>query len=612
MTPATGRPDDNGRGPDLTPETTARDASPAAGATGTGGASVAENRAAPLLRLSGIVKTFPGVRALDGVDLTVLPGEVHCLLGQNGAGKSTLIKVLSGAHQPDEGSIEWLGEPVRFTKPTAALRAGLATIYQELDLVDDLTVAENVFLGHEPRRLGFSSRGVARRRARELLARLGHGEIPVGREVGRLPAAGKQIVSMARALSHDARLIIMDEPSAVLAHDEVENLFRVIRDLTSAGVAVIYISHRLAEIRDIGDRVTILKDGRTVAVNLPARTTPTAEVVRLMTGRNVEYVFPARRGDRADAPSAAPGDTAPASGDSTGAREDASAERGDTAAARDAAATRDGTAATPRVETAAVRAGVVRGPEAAAPLLRVTGLGRPGEFEGISFSVRAGEIVGLAGLVGAGRSEILEAVYGARKSATGTVEVDGKTLRRGSVQAAVAAGMGLAPEERKSQALLLGEPVYRNVALASLRRFSRLGFLRRGLERAEVSAVTSSLDLRPADPRRVMRTLSGGNQQKAVVSRWLLGRTRLLLLDEPTRGVDIGARAELYALIRSLADQGVGVLMVSSEVPEVLGLADRVLVVREGHVVHEAPASELTEAQVLDLVMAGERVTTGR
>lgn len=505
----------------------------------------------PLLKLSGIVKTFPGVRALDGVDLTVAPGEVHCLLGQNGAGKSTLIKVLSGAHQPDEGTIAWRGEEVRFTKPTAALDAGLATIYQELDLVDDLTVAENVFLGHEPRRFGFSSRGAARRRTRELLARLGHAEIPAGREVGRLPAAGKQIVSMARALSHDAQLIIMDEPSAVLAHDEVENLFRVIRDLTAAGVAVIYISHRLAEIREIGDRVTILKDGRTVAVDLPAKTTPTNEVVTLMTGRSVEYVFPERQ-------------------------------------------------AAPRVEATS------------APLLRVADLGRPEEFSGVSFEVRAGEIVGLAGLVGAGRSEILETIYGARKATTGTVEVNGAPVRRGSVRAAVKAGMGLAPEERKSQALLLGEPVYRNVSLASLRRFSRLGFVRRKAERDEVGAVTRSLDLRPADPRRTMRTLSGGNQQKAVVSRWLLDDTKLLLLDEPTRGVDIGARAELYALIRSLADRGVGVLMVSSEVPEVLGLADRVLVVREGRVVHEAPASELTEAQVLDLVMAGERVTTAR
>ena len=246
----------------------------------------------PLLRLTGIVKTFPGVRALDGVDMEVVPGEVHCLLGQNGAGKSTLIKVLAGAHQPDEGEIEWAGERVAFNRPDAALRAGLATIYQELDLVDDLTVAENIFLGHEPRTFGFTRRRAMRKEAAALLKRLGHPEIPPGREVGRLSAAGKQIVSMARALSHDARLIIMDEPSAVLAHDEVENLFRVIRDLTAGGVAVIYISHRLAEIREIGDRVTILKDGRTVAIALPAKTTPTATVVSRMTGRTVEYAFP--------------------------------------------------------------------------------------------------------------------------------------------------------------------------------------------------------------------------------------------------------------------------------------------------------------------------------
>lgn len=495
---------------------------------------------APLLRLTGVVKTFPGVRALDGVDLEVLAGEVHCLLGQNGAGKSTLIKVLAGAHQPDEGVLEWAGERVAFTKPTAALRAGLATIYQELDLVDDLTVAENIFMGHEPRRFGFIRRRGMRRRAAALLSRLGHGEIPPGREVGRLSAAGKQIVSMARALSHDARLIIMDEPSAVLAHDEVENLFRVIRDLTASGVAVIYISHRLAEIRDIGDRVTILKDGRTVATALPAKTTPTTTVVSHMTGRTVEYAIPPK---------------------ATGA--------------------------------------------AGSELLRVEGLTRTGEFADVSFTVHAGEIVGITGLVGAGRSEILETVYGARKPTAGTVTVDGRPLRRGSVRAAVRAGMGLAPEERKSQGLLLMEPVYRNVSLASLRRFSRFGFVARQRERTETAAITAALDVRPADPRRVMRTLSGGNQQKAVVGRWLLGGSRLLLLDEPTRGVDVGARAELYALIRRLAGDGVAVLLVSSEVPEVLGLADRVLVLREGRVVHEAPAAELDESTVLDLFIGG-------
>jgi ABC-type sugar transport system, ATPase component len=235
----------------------------------------------PLLIMNDITKEFPGVRALDGVNLEVRAGEVHCLLGQNGAGKSTLIKVLAGAHQPDAGEILWNGDPVRIAGPTAAMRLGIATMYQELDLVDGLSVAENIFLGHEASRLGFSRRAEMNTSAQKLLGRLGHGEISPGLPVGRLPAAGQQIVSMARALSHDTQLIIMDEPSAALAHDEVANLFRIIRELTASGVAVVYISHRLAEIREIGDRVTVLKDGHTVAVGLPARTTPTAEVVAL-------------------------------------------------------------------------------------------------------------------------------------------------------------------------------------------------------------------------------------------------------------------------------------------------------------------------------------------
>jgi ribose transport system ATP-binding protein len=473
-----------------------------------------------LLAVRGVVKEFPGVRALDGVDLSVEAGEVHCLLGQNGAGKSTLIKVLSGAHRADAGTVEWQGEPVSFGTPVAALRAGLATIYQELDLVDGLTVAENIVLGHEPSAYGFSRRGAANATARALLDRLGHRDISPAREVGTLSAAGKQVVSMARALSHDARLIVMDEPSAVLDGGEVAN--------------------RLDEIRQIGDRVTVLKDGRTVAVGLPAKTTPTADVVRLMTGRSVEYAFPPRSGR-------------------------------------------------------------ARGPE----LLRVDGLGRPGEFRDVSFSVHSGEIVGLAGLVGSGRSEVVETVYGARRSATGAVAVDGRRLRPGSVRAAIRAGMGLCPEERKSQGLLLSEPVYRNVSVSSLSRFSRAGWLARAAELAAAGRAIEELDVRPDDPRRVVRTLSGGNQQKVVLARWLLRDCRLLVLDEPTRGVDVGARAELYRLIRALADRGVGVLLVSSEIPEVLGLADRVLVLREGRVVHDGAAADIDEPAVLDLVMEG-------
>jgi ribose transport system ATP-binding protein len=499
-----------------------------------------------LLEMRGIVKEFPGARALDGVDLDVAAGEVHCLLGQNGAGKSTLIKVLAGAHRPDSGEIRWAGEAVAFGSPQAADAAGIATIHQELDLVPGLSVADNVVLGHEPSRLGFTRPRDAERSTRDLLVRLGHPEIDPRRELGRLSAAGQQVVSMARALARDARLIVMDEPSAVLDPDEVRNLFRVIRELTAAGTAVVYISHRLDEIREIGDRVTVLKDGATVARDLPARTTPTTEVIRLMTGRSIEYAFPPR--------TVGPTDEV---------------------------------------------------------VLEVDGLARTGEFSGVGFTVRAGEVVGLAGLVGSGRSEILETVYGARRASAGTVRVRGAALRAGSVPAAVRAGMGLCPEERKSQGLLLGEPVYRNVSLATLGRFARGGFVRRGAERAAAREVTAQLDVRPADPMRVTRTLSGGNQQKVVLARWLLRGCRVLLLDEPTRGVDVGARTEIYALIRRLAASGVAVVLVSSEVPEVLGLADRVLVVREGRVVHEAPSGELDEGRVLDLVMEGRDMEEG-
>jgi ribose transport system ATP-binding protein len=497
----------------------------------------------PLLEMRGIVKVFPGVRALDGVDLQVRAGEVHCLLGQNGAGKSTLIKVLAGAHQVDAGQVLWDGQPASLGSPVAALKQGIATIYQELDLVDWLSVSENIFLGHELSRAGFPQRALTRRRARELLARLGHSEISPSREVGSLSAAGKQIVSVARALSRDAKLIVMDEPSAVLDGEEVENLFHVVGDLAAAGVAVVYISHRLEEIRRIGDRITVLKDGRTVATGLDARTTPTSELIRLMTGRSIEYVFPPR--------SSTPPD------------------------------------------------------QSVQPILSVTGLSRRSEFTAVSFDVRPGEIVGLAGLVGAGRSEIVETIFGARGADSGTVVVDGVALPNGSVRGAVRAGIGLCPEERKSQGLILDQAVYHNISLATVGRFSAGGFTRDAAERSAAMKVAATVDVRPADPDRIVRTLSGGNQQKIVLARWLLRQCRVLLLDEPTRGVDVGARSEIYVLIRELADSGVAVVVVSSEVEEVLGLSDRVLVVAAGRVLHDGPASGIDENQVLDLVMGG-------
>ncbi|WET80889.1 sugar ABC transporter ATP-binding protein [Amycolatopsis sp. QT-25] len=495
-----------------------------------------------LLSVRGIVKTFPGVRALDGVDFDVEPGEVHCLLGQNGAGKSTLIKTLAGAHRPDGGEISWQGEPVTLPSPVAALKIGIATMYQELDLVPGLSVADNIFLGRERASFGFTRISESRTKAARLMARLGHPEIAPSTEVGKLSAAGQQLVSMARALAYDAKLLVMDEPTAALAGEEVDNLFRIVGELTAEGVAIVYISHRLEELRRIGHRVTVLKDGKTVATGLDAKETPTADLVALMAGHKVETVFGPRHQEHVD----------------------------------------------PDHE-----------------VLKVENLTTVGEFENVNFTVHAGEVVGIAGLVGSGRSELLETIFGARKQDAGSVSVDGEPVRPGSVSAAVKAGIGLAPEERKSQGLLLDLPVVHNVTLASLSKYATFGFTERGRELDDAGESLRRLDLRPADPHRVIRTLSGGNQQKAVLARWLVRGCRVLLLDEPTRGVDVGARAELYRLIEELAATGVAIVLVSSEIPEVLGLSDRVLVLREGRVLAEKPSAELTEADVLDVILEG-------
>jgi ribose transport system ATP-binding protein len=504
-------------------------------------AVIKDDHSSSLLEVTGATKSFAGVKALRGVDLEVLPGEVHCILGQNGAGKSTLIKVLAGVHRPDEGTIRWRGEEVEIPDPQAALRLGIATMYQELDVVDGLTIAENIFLGHELAQGGFTKRSEAARQTRELLRRLGHGNLSPNTEVGQLSAANKQIVSMARALSHDIKLIIMDEPSAVLDTEEVKNLFHVVHELTSSGIAVVYITHRLEEIRQIGDRITVLKDGRSMASGLPVADTPTSELIRLMTGRDVANVFPPAVPIPADSPT----------------------------------------------------------------VLTVEDLALADVFDDVSFSVRAGEIVGLAGLVGSGRSEILETIYGARKQTSGTVAVAGEPLPRGSVTKAVAAGIGLSPEERKSQGLVLDEPIFVNVTLSSFTRFAKAGFLDERTERRIAREQIDALELRPPDPDRPAMTLSGGNQQKILLARWLVHGTRVLLLDEPTRGVDVGARTEIYALIRRLAAAGNAVVIVSSEIEEVLGLADTVLVIAEGRVLSILPASDIDEHGVLDLVMKG-------
>lgn len=496
---------------------------------------------APLLEVRGLAKQFGAIQVLKGVDLQVLPGEVHCVMGQNGAGKSTLIKTLSGVHEPDGGTILWEGREVTLRHPTEALGLGIATMYQELDVVDGLTVAENIFLGHENASGGILHVRKGNTRTRALLKRLGHSRLSPSTEVGSLSAANKQIVSLARALSRDTKLIIMDEPSAILDSGEVENLFRVIRELTAQGIAVVYISHRLEEIRQIGDRITVLKDGKSTASGLKVTETSRAELVRLMTGRDVENVFPPRKPLPPDAPVA----------------------------------------------------------------LEVEDLELQGEFRKISFQLRAGEILGFAGLVGSKRSEILETICGVRKPSSGKISVNGKRLRPGSVPAAVKAGIGLSPEERKSQGLILDEPLFKNVTLPTFERFARRGYLNEKAERSAARDQITALELRPADPDRPTRTLSGGNQQKILLARWVVHGTPVLLLDEPTRGVDVGARAEIYNLIRRLAEDGTAIIVVSSEIEEVLGLADKVLVIDDGNVLAETNPSDITEHGVLDLIMKG-------
>jgi ribose transport system ATP-binding protein len=503
---------------------------------------------APLLEMRGIVKAFPGVRALDGVDLEVRAGEVHCLLGQNGAGKSTLIKVLAGAHQPDAGEITWRGEPVRLGNPQAAMSLGVATIYQELDLVGGLTVADNIFLGREHARLGISRPARANRLAGELLTRLGHPEIRPTAEVVSLSAAAQQMVSIARALSQDAKLIIMDEPSAVLDNEEVERLFGVIRDLTAHDVAVVYISHRLEEIRQIGDRITVLKDGRTVATGLPARDTATREVITLMTGRTIEYVFPPR-------------------------------------------------SAGPHAEEK--------------PLLEVGGLTLRGVFSDISFTVRPGEIVGLAGLVGAGRTELAHVLFGLTPADAGTIAVDGRVRPIRTPADAVRLGLAYVPEDRRQHGVIGAMSVAANTSLASLHRVARFGLLDRAAERAEAQRFVTGFAIRTPSIDAPVGTLSGGNQQKVALARWLATKPRLLILDEPTQGVDIGAKAEIHRLIRALAADGLGILLISSELTELLGLAHRIGVMRGGRLAGVLDHADATEERLMSLALGHTPVPVG-
>ncbi|MEV8308579.1 sugar ABC transporter ATP-binding protein [Streptomyces flavidovirens] len=489
-----------------------------------------------LLRIEGIRKTFPGVVALDSVDFDLRRGEVHVLLGENGAGKSTLIKMLSGAYRPDSGRIIVGGEEVRVHGAQDAERLGIATIYQEFNLVPELTVAENIFLGRQPRRFGMIDRKRMEADAEELLRRVGVDVSPkvLVRELG---IARLQMVEIAKALSLEARVLIMDEPTAVLTSEEVDKLFRIVRQLRADGVGVVFITHHLEEIAALGDRVTVLRDGRSIG-QVPA-STPEDELVRLMVGRSIDQQYPRER------------------------------------------------------------------PEAAGDaLLSVRGLTRGGVFHDVSFDVRAGEVVGLAGLVGAGRTEVVRAVFGADPYDAGSVAVRGERLGKGDVNAAMGAGIGLVPEDRKGQGLVLDASVQENLGLVTLRSATRVRLVDLKGQRVAAARIAEQLGVRMAGLGQHVRTLSGGNQQKVVIGKWLLADTKVLILDEPTRGIDVGAKVEIYQLINELTASGHAVLMISSDLPEVLGMSDRVLVMAQGRIAGELPAHEATQDAVMALAVS--------
>jgi len=486
-----------------------------------------------LLEARGLVKRFPGVRALDGVGLAVGSGETVAVVGENGAGKSTLMKILAGVLSPDAGEIRVDGRPVTVGSVRAAERLGIALIHQELNLCDNLDVAANVFLGREPRRRGLMDVGRMEDEAERFLQAVGL-DVSPRTLLGRLAIGHQQMVEIAKALSTGARLIIMDEPTSSLSQRETEHLFRVIRDLRSRGVAIVYISHRLGEVSEVADRVVVLRDGRNSG-ELGRGEIDHARMVRLMIGRELSQLYPHE----------------------------------------------------PRAP----------GPEA----LEVSGLrtaAHPGHA--VSFTVRAGEIVGVAGLVGAGRTELLGALFGVERARGGSVRVGGRAVDFRRPLDAIRAGMAMVPEDRKQQGLLLEMGVRENVSLASLwRRRLAWGFLDRAGERALAEEMIAQLRIKTPHDRQLVQFLSGGNQQKVVLGKWLALQPKVLLLDEPTRGVDVGAKQEIYRLMDDLAGRGVAILFASSELEEILGMSDRALVMHQGRIAGELPREKLSEESVM-------------
>ena len=486
----------------------------------------------PLLRVVGLSKSFPGVQALRDIDFDLRPGEVHCLIGENGAGKSTLVKILAGVQAPDAGTVQVAGKQVAFANPLEAQQAGIACIFQELNVVGGLTVAENIMLGAETGRFGLVDRRANEARAAALLASVGFPDLDASRRCAELSPAEKQAVMIAKSLRQNARVIIMDEPSSPLEELEVRRLYEVIARLKAANKGVIYVSHKMREIAELGDRITVFKDGARVAT-LARGEADAGELVRLMVGRQLNEMFPVK--DRA------PGAT----------------------------------------------------------LLEVRNLTGP-VVRDVSLQVSAGEILGIAGLVGAGRTELLRTIFGADERLGGTVSLDGRPVRANSVPAAIGAGLALVPEERRTQGIVPVLSVADNASFV----WDEYPARRQGTRtrRAAVESIVEALDVRTPSLEQRIGALSGGNQQKVVFGKWLTLETRVVLLDEPTRGIDIGAKREIYRIVDGLARRGLGIVLVSSELPELLGLVDRLVVLSHGRVVGELPGSA-SEEEVISLSM---------
>lgn len=501
-----------------------------------------------ILELRDVGKTFPGVTALQDVRFDLRRGEVHVLLGENGAGKSTLAKILSGACPKSTGEIRLEGRPVEIKNPRHARDLGIGMIYQELNLAPNLTVAENIFLGREPTVLpGVISAPALRRAARKVLNQLG-ASVAADRPVRELGIAHQQMVEVAKALSLDARILIMDEPTSALTRQEIRELFSAIRRLTAQGVAIIYISHRLEELLEIGDRVTVLRDGRSVATR-PIRSAriPAAppaepagsdatlgELIRLMVNREVKEQFPKRK--------------------------------------------------------------VPRGPE----LLRVEQLTQTGFLHDISFTLHRGEVLGLAGLLGSGRTRLARALFGLGRIDSGTIFLKGQPRRIDSPRRAIDLGLGLLAEDRRTDGLVLNLSIRENIGLSSLDRFCRWGVVRRERERHAATDYVQQLRIKSQGVDQPVMFLSGGNQQKVVLSKWLCSQAELFIFDEPTRGIDVGAKVEIYELMNRLTADGAAILMISSDLPEVLGMSDRILTLCRGSITGELSAAEASQEAVLE------------